>query len=233
MKTLFSAAGLVFIAIQLGCSSAPQKSDRILSSSEGQQWLKRYCSSAHKKVEGQMVIRSNTPEFKGQFPASIQVQPNGTFHFEVTHLLGGTLVQIRSDASGKIDIKSPSKPRLNRKEVDQYLGLPTQVLSQLLRGDLPCPSPQYWSSANSNGNDLEVLVPATATRPEQVWSFGRVKEVSDSGTQEVPGVLFISPQNLELSIDEWDASGFFAKKAKVKTPQGELKWTWRSRNMDR
>ena len=173
-------------------------------------------------------MRSNTREFKGQYPASLHFEKNGTFLMEVTNILGGTMMRMSGNPSG-IEVLVPSKPRYNRKGITTYLGLELPVLAQLLHGDLPCPrgSPKVQVEGST-------MVLQT---PNWKWIFERATDeegLIPVKVRLVPSVAnpkIAAEQTILLTIEDWDRDEAFAKKVVVKSFDGELKWTWRSREM--
>lgn len=204
------------------CSSTPKLSERKVSDSETINWLKQYCSSSapEKSVQGEMVMRANTQEFKGQFPASIKVEKDGKFVLEVTNIIGGTLVQVAGDEKS-LQVKSSSKPKYNRAGVEYYMGIPAKILVQLIRGDLPCPSEADRKKVVADGSSMVI------DTGDQKWAFKRVQ--AEHG--ELPGRIKIEPQKIDLSIDEWDFEKNYARKVNITTDAGTLKWTWKSREL--
>ena len=53
----------------------------------------------------------------------------------------------------------------------------------------------------------------------------------DSEHGELPGKIRIEPQKIELTIDEWDVEKNYAKKVTVQSEAGNLKWSWKSREL--
>ena len=212
---LFNAlTALVFVFS--ACSSPPKVSETALSDRDAKEWLHRYCSRGTRDLSGDLVMKANTKEFKGQYPASLRFEKSGQFTLETTNILGGTILRMTSDGK-TIQILVPSKPQYNRSGIASYLGLDLSILSQLLLGDLPCPKER---------NQMKVET------EKWVWTFE--KAVRES--QGVPVKVTLLPRGIvdpklqiELLIEEWDQEQNFAKKVTVKGPEGELKWTWRSR----
>ncbi len=216
------ASFVLFFIFLNGCSSTPKLSDRAVSFPETQAWLKQYCAKnvTDKAVQGEMVLRANTQEFKGQFPASIRVEPDGKFVLEVTNIIGGTLAQISGDPN-VLQVKSNSKPKYNRQGVEYYMGIPAKTLVQLIRGDLPCPDEADRKKVLAEGSSMVI---DTGT---QKWAFKRIQTVDG----ELPGKIRIEPQKIDLTIDEWDREQNFARKVSIKTEAGSLKWFWKSHEL--
>ncbi len=207
------------------CATAPKPDDSVLSSSEARTWLERYCSRGARAISGNLIVRANTREFKGQHPASVRFEPNGSFVLEVTHLLGGTLLRLKGEGE-TFDIEAPSKPEANRKGVSRYLGIEVPVLGGLLLGDLPCPA--GWRDATPRIDGAKILLESGPWR----WSYSRALDHAE----RIPYAIELTPRGLpdpesriELSIDDWDREAGFARKVRVRTGEGELKWTWRNR----
>jgi hypothetical protein len=210
----------------IACSSSPKVSESAGTESQARRWLKKYCSKGSRELGGNLVVKSNTREFKGQFPASVLVKKNGEFQLEVTNIIGGTLLRLTSNGM-TLQILSPSRPQFNQSVASQYLGLEIPILTELLLGDLPCPNEGLLSSVRVEGSLMVVQTPTWR------WSF----EKSDGASGEVPFRILLSaqtqsgaPLKVELRVEEWDLDQSFAKKVSVLSPEGELKWVWRSRN---
>ncbi len=173
-------------------------------------------------------MKSKTPEFKGQYPASIHFEKNGNFVMEVTSIVSSTMMRMSGSSAQGIEIFVPSKSQYNRKGVRSYLGLEYPVLTQLLQGDLPCPEAGGKRKVTVDQNAIISL------STEWKWVFER----SDVAHGSVPVVIHLSPVAgsetalIEMKIEEWDQAEHYAKKVNITTPQGELKWTWRSRKLD-
>jgi hypothetical protein len=171
-------------------------------------------------------MKANTLEFKGQYPASIHFEKTGDFGLEVTNIIGGTLVRLKGDQKA-LSIEVPTKPKFNRKDVTHYLGLEMGILAQLLYGDLPCPLPE-------KRKELSVQGPSMVIETEQ-WRW--VYDHASAEQNEVPVRLRLFPTGadstgkvqIEMNIESWDYPESYARKVSVKSPEGELKWTWRSR----
>ena len=215
------------------CSTVPRIDENSISSADAQKWMTQYCSSlnpaalSERELSGELVMKSSTKEFKGQFPATIHYEKSGKFVMEATNILGGTVLRLDGDAQA-MNISVPSKPQFNRSGITQYLGLELPVLIQLLHGDLPCPS-------GKNGERV-VRVEKNAILSESAlwkWRFERAG-VAD---HFVPVLLSLTSKNqaapieIRMTIDDWDRDQNYAKKVKVKSPEGELKWTWRGREL--
>lgn len=219
MKNLFLALCTLFF---FACSHTPKSSSESISSEEAQNWLKQFCSAGPRDLAGELVVKSNTREFKGQFPASIRVEKTKAFQLEVTNILGGTMLQLLSHGSA-LEVKVPSKPKLNQSGVTHYLGLELEVLRALLQGDLPCPSHQ--NKVRVQGNQVQLLT--------EMWKWGF--ERAAPAQSEVPvRVVLTATHNpnyqIDVKIEEWDLSQGFARKVSIVSPEGEIKWTWRNRH---
>jgi len=171
------------------------------------------------------VVRANTQEFKGQYPANLRFEQSGGFVLEVTHILGGTILRLTSDGH-EMETVVPPKPRFNRKHITHYLGLDLPILSELLLGDLPCPDDWKTGGVRVMGNQMQIMT------NQWRWNF----EKSDEASGSVPVKIVLEPVGMtdpklriELQIEEWDQVAHYAKKVSVKGPEGDLKWTWRNR----
>ena len=216
---------LVLTIALAACSSAPPISQTTVSDRDARAWFGQYCSKGLHSLSGELVIKSSTREFQGQFPASIRFEQSGSFVLEVTSLIGGTLMRLSSDGSS-MQTEVPSKPRYSRKGITHYLGLDLPILTELLLGDLPCPKEAKQSAVRAEGNRMVMLTPSWR------WNF----EKAEAAAGGVPVRITLLPigisdpkLKIELFIDEWDQEHNFAKKVTVKSPEGELHWTWRKR----
>lgn len=166
-------------------------------------------------------MKSNTREFKGQFPASVSVEKEGKFFLEATNILGGTVLRIDGSAAA-FDLWVPSKPKYSRKGMTRYLGLEVPVLAELLMGDLPCPRHFDEKSVAVKEGRIEVRA------PEALWSFER----SSVASNEVPVRVQLQPsdgsERVDLEIESWDTR--YAKRVRVRASDGEIKWVWKSRS---
>lgn len=206
------------------CSSAPKVSEEAVTQSGAETWFARYCADPGiRAVAGELVIRSKTREFKGQFPASVAFESDGSFKLEVTHVLGGTVAQLQGDGKA-MRIRVPGKAKLNRDNVTHYLGLEMAVLVPLLRGELPCP-------VETRGQSVKVEAEGNAMKVRTSnWDWYFYKSTAEQG--EVPAriVLKSGSKQIEMNVEDWNAEERYLRKGQLKSPEGELKWTWRSRN---
>jgi hypothetical protein len=207
------------------CATAPKPDSAALSGADAVAWLDRYCSKGPRDLAGTLVVRANTREFKGQHPASLRFDRKGGFILEVTNILGGTMLRLRSDGT-VFEIEAPMQPRYNRKGVTGYLGIEVSVLTQLLLGDLPCPEERKKSPAVVEG--ASVRIPTVPW----IWSYTRAMvkdERVPHGLELIPAGKADPASRIELRIEEWDREGNFARKVNVHTAEGDLKWSWRER----
>ena len=225
-----------------GCSSTPKASTLPVAASDAKDWLVYYCSPVREnkplpELTGSLMMKARTQEFKGQYPASLHFDSSGAFQLEITNILGGTLVQLLGGPPGThqaLEIKSPTRPKYNRKGIQYYLGLEVGILTQLLHGDLPCPA---FSGSSVSLNKISVdgakMVIETSNWR---WIFSRAVLAE----QEIPVEVQLIPmggapdkraldQSIEMQIEDWDRTGHFARKVYLKTPEGELHWAWRTR----
>ena len=205
----------------VACASAPKMNQDSVSTEIARQWLKANCSFGFREVSGEVLIKANTKEFKGRYPATLRVEASGKFILEVTNILGGTMAQIQSDGVS-MDVLVPSKPNQTRKGIKQYLGLDRETLAQFLLGDLPCA--KEWNRNGMGSSDGKIVVQA----PPLTWTYTRA--VKEDGEKPVQLLLRSSASQVILTVEEWDAQAKFAKKARIQGPDGDLEWTWRSRS---
>lgn len=222
----YLAFPLVFALIMSSCVSAPKRDEAGVSVEEARTWLGRYCSPGPRALSGSLVFKAKTKEFKGQHPGSLRFESGGGFTFEVTHILGGTLMRLTSDGR-TYSLEVPNKPRFNRQEETRYLGIELPVLRGLLLGDLPCPS------LSEGFKNVEVAGPSIRLKSGPwTWVYSRAM-----GAQEKPPfeVQLVSQEGgvpvFVLVIEEWDSQVNYAKKVRLTTPEGELRWFWRSREL--
>jgi hypothetical protein len=224
----------MFLVFAASCSTAPQRAQDTLSVSQAKEWLARYCFKGPRELSGSLVFQANTPEFKGQHPGSVRMERTGAFVLEATHILGGTLLRIHSDGK-TFDLVAPSKPKVNRSGITRYLGLDVPILQGLLAGDLPCPSDWRSAEVEVEGAEIRIL-----SRP-WIWSFTRAMSAgSEKPVDQVDRVPFgidltpVEPAKsrgrIELRIETWDRSKNLAKKVRIHSEEGDLKWTWRNRD---
>ena len=208
------------------CSSTPQSSLAKVSQNEADAFLKKYCSSFSSKqtldqeLTGEILVRSSTKEFKGQYPASIHFSKEKDFSLEVTNLIGGTVAILKGDPNS-VEVFSTSRPQYNRKGIKKYMGLPIPLFAKLLHGDFPCPE-----SAAVKVEGSEIII----NDADLEWRMERSSE--DSGSVPFRTRIFDHRQlKVEMLIEHWNAEEFYAEKVKVHTSEGDLKWSWRSRNL--
>lgn len=217
---------LTLMAFLAACSSTPKSSQEKISQQEAEVFLKRYCStfSAKKTLDqeltGDILVRSSTKEFKGQYPASIHFSKEKDFTLEVTNLIGGT-VSILKGSPSSVEIFSPGRPQYSRKGIQQYMGLSIPLFAKLIHGDLPCPDSSVVKIENS-----VILIQDAGLD----WRIER----SDNASGSVPVRVRIFDHGnvkVEMMIEKWNPQEFYAEKVRVRTPEGDLKWTWRSREL--
>jgi len=217
--------GFLILSFGAGCATAPKRDERAITSDEARAWLGKYCSKGPRSLVGGLVFQAKTREFKGQHPGSLRFEEKGGFTLEVTHILGGTLMRLSSDGK-TFSIETPTRPALNRKDEVKYLGIELPILRGLLLGDLPCPFPAL------NPEPIEVEGPTIRLRSGPwLWVFSRAEVEGE----RVPFEVELRPVTggapvFVLKIETWDRESGYAKKVRLTTPEGELKWIWRSRS---
>jgi hypothetical protein len=173
-------------------------------------------------LKGEVVMRSSTRDFKGQYPASIHISKSRELTLEITNLIGGTMGIIRG-GEAELEVISPGKPELNRKGIRGYLGIPAALFLQLIHGDLPCPSSREIAI---DGSEIVLRIAG------QEWRYQR----SDQETDSVPvrlRILESKKTKVDLQIENWNRDENYADKVRVQTAEGFLKWTWRSRVLEK
>lgn len=222
MKKILQYGGVIPVLVALhSCSSFPLFNKDPLSVEEAYQWLNENCSRGPRETSGDVVAKANTREFKGRYPATLKVQLSGKFVVEVTNILGGTMAQLQGDGTS-MDVLIPAKPKQSRRGLKHYLGLDPKVLSQFFMGDLPCPLVRTKEDIETSGG--EIIVNAAPGK----WTYKRT--VKNEGEKPVELTLKSPQGKVVLSIQDWDPSLRYAKKAKIVAPEGELEWTWRNRS---
>jgi len=214
---------LVLVWAAASCSTTPESNREQISTADARAFLAQYCSkvggaSLVTPIRGELLVRSSTREFKGQYPASVQISKNGELVLEVTNLIGGTVAMLKGDLNS-LEVVSRLKPQFNRKNIRHYMGLSVPLLVQLLHGDLPCPSS---TAIEADGTSI-VLKDQSL-----IWKIER----SDAKSGAVPLRLVIldgATVQVDMTIERWNSDQSYAEKVKVTTPEGDLKWTWRSR----
>jgi hypothetical protein len=206
------------------CAGTPEVSLQRVSEEQARVWLDRHCSLPGSTLAGELVLKSDSADFKGQFPAQVRFDRQGAFVLEVTHLLGGTLARLSSD-SKTFNLEFPSKPARNRSGLTHYLGLEVPILSQLLHGDLPCPAEAR--KGRFRVSDHVIVVESG----EWVWTF-----MKSEPPGEVPVRVVLAPRvqvpgagKVELEIVSWNREERFAEKVVLRGPEGLLKWIWKNR----
>lgn len=211
----------------ISCSTAPHASKEKMTDIEAKGFLAKRCSivgiskSNLRELKGEILVRSSTREFKGQYPASIHFLKDGSFVLEVTNLIGGTVAMLKGNSSS-IDVMSPPQPQFNRKGIQSYMGLPVKLLLQLLHGDLPCPDLK-----NITADGTRILMKDGKFN----WEFERADEPSGLVPYRVK-ISDLDQAQVDLLIEKWNEPEGYAEKVKVSTPEGVLKWTWRSRTLE-
>ena len=68
------------------CTSSPKASQVKVTENQAKNWFEQYCSKGLRNENGDMVVHSNTKEFKGQYPANLRFDASGGFTLEVTNI---------------------------------------------------------------------------------------------------------------------------------------------------
>ncbi len=221
-----SLLGFLFPALLLtgACAGTPQVSLDRVSEDQAKAWLRHYCAKGGQVLTGDLVMKSDSADFKGQFPAQVRFERDGNFVLEVTHLLGGTVMRLSSD-SKTFALEFPSKPARNRSGLTHYLGLEIPILAQLLQGDLPCPDEARKGRFRVSGHVIEVA------SGEWTWTFMKAEPPG-----EVPVRVILAPRvqmpgagKVELEVVSWNQEQHFAEKVILRGPEGLLKWIWKNR----
>lgn len=220
---MISSRALLLFVFLPACASTPRISGEGIALDRARTWLDRYCSRGPEAIEGSLSVKSDTPDFRGQFPASLRFESNGRFELEVTGLLGGTLLRLSGDHRS-MDLELPSKPGRSRKGIGEYLGIGLPVLSQMLQGHLPCPKEARGSGVRVEGPVIRV------DAADGEWSFFR----SEAASGEVPVRVLMVPRvqsggRIEFEVLSWDREDAYVEKALVRVQEGTLKWIWKNR----
>jgi hypothetical protein len=225
MRLFYLCPLILLVIFASACSTPPSVNRSAVSVKDAEVWLNRYCSKFQiqkqqsNELSGELIMRSNTREFKGQYPASLRFEKSGVFQMEMTSILGGTLMRLIGNTNAIIIV--PSKPQFSRKGVTEYMGLSLPILAQLLHGDLPCPS--YRPRVETDGSSIVLQTPSWK------WVFERASDTD--GLIPIDVRLVSAEQSILMKIEEWDVENAFAKKVSVKSVDGELKWMWRARDL--
>ena len=223
--------GIFILLFLAACTSAPPLSQSQVSQKEAEVWLQKFCAlpvPAH-ELTGDLVMKANTREFKGQYPASLHFEKKGSFILEVTSIIGGTLLKLSGDLQS-LSIDVPSKTKFNRSGIKHYLGLEMSILNQLLYGGLPCPVGSERKKISVNGTEMVI------DTDQWKWVFLRSTEETHSvpvrlSLYQKNANLTVSDDAILMNIENWDLDAAFAKKVMIHSREGDLKWTWRSREL--
>lgn len=144
---------VVFLLVFLtSCAQAPFKTDRTVL----ERW-DEVCAIGRgiDTVSGNAWMRVQSPELKGQFPASIVARRDGDLDLEATNLVGGVEARVRiRDRILQVQEKNDAEFRV--RAMDSWAGLPIRWASELFVGRIPCPLP------TESGNRAE----GDSARPE-------------------------------------------------------------------
>ncbi len=218
----------------VSCASTLRERKVQLSEKEIRRWFEQNCHAfLGKEVVGEWVVKSQTEQFKGQYPASIRIEKNPVERkslvvLEITHLLGGTVARLQGNAETGFSLKVPSKPKLSKQGLKSYLGLNPDEFIQALKGGVPCPgqSIQNWKL---KWNQSEAQIESQPWN----WTFEFVENQGEIVPKKIQ--LYSGTQarssSIQMTILEWDSSKKWIKKAELRSGNEWMRWTWRSREV--
>lgn len=92
--------------------------------------------------KGRLWFQVRTPDFQGQFPAQVRIDPQGSWVLQVTHGLGGPVAQLEGGPASPIrftDLRHPKKPPMTETQ-GAWSQPPYAWMPALLRHQAPCPT---------------------------------------------------------------------------------------------
>jgi hypothetical protein len=126
-----------------GCASAPK-----VGEFSERELLEAACparfasESAPKTVKGSVWAKIESPELKGQFPATVLVEYPRKLALEVTNLIGSPQAWLRMEG-GRTELRfsAENERKYGRApDADRLGGLPVELAPRLFAGGVPCPS---------------------------------------------------------------------------------------------
>jgi hypothetical protein len=132
-KIGFAVLGALLIG---ACAHRPV----LKSDAESLQTLKKICTATAPAagVDGEVWMKVQSAELKGQFPAMFRARRNGRTDLEITNLIGGVEARVRVE-KGALWVQEKGKGDYQLRAREAWAGFPVKWFEALLLGDLPCP----------------------------------------------------------------------------------------------
>jgi hypothetical protein len=218
----------IVIAVFIGgCSVSQKKGDAALEASRSD--LMEVCSlggTTH-HVTGAVWLNLNSPEARGQFPATVDVK--GTeLKMEATNLLGGTEALIHvSDSGYQVTFADPAKNQ--KSDQKSWGGIPLRWASKLFLGQIPCPTLDAPSGLKISSNEPNVVVAeskeGTFVYKLKSWA-GKKWPLALKWTSTLP-----SEGEVDFEFMDPDASTSSPRRWKATSPLGDVKARWTKREI--
>jgi hypothetical protein len=183
-------------------------------------------------VQGNTMMKVNSKDGSGQFPASVKAQAPDQLRMEATNLIGATQAVITVQGRD-YQVQVPTSSGLQKREQgrDSWGGIPLRWAAALFLGRIPCAEAGSPSDILPNG-DLRVQVvgdsfkdPETFTYHFRDWDGHPWPE---SLHWERKGTL---ATQVDFKFDHPDGKTGSPLKWEAKSQQGEVKVIWKDRSV--
>jgi hypothetical protein len=214
----------------IGCATSPTKPEFIKTP---QQIYQEICSIGDtlQSAQGSVLIKTNSKEVTGQFPATVSIQNPQQLRLEVTNFLGGTeaIINVLGDRYEVLGQRGGATQR--ETGYGTWGGIPLRWASDLFLGKIPCPVITQTSQLKTNEKgELEVVIPGSPVMEAQKFTY----RLEEKAGRFWPTVLrwermttpilsvdfkFDDPEKQTRSPQRWEAN----------SSRGTVKVRWRDR----
>jgi hypothetical protein len=228
----FKQLGFVLLALGLisfsGCATHPEV--KVKESPEALLGYACRPGMTVESIQGNAMMKANSKDGSGQFPASIKAQAPDQLRLEATNLLGSTQAVITVQGRNyQIEVPSPQGMKKREQGKDSWGGIPLRWAPDLFLGRIPCAEADAEIKALDNG-DLQVLVKGGSFKDPETFTY-HFREWEghpwpESLRWERKGTFATS---VDFKFDHPDEKTSSPLKWEAKSPQGEVKVIWKDR----
>lgn len=214
----------------IGCATTQPKPEILKSP---QQVYQDVCTIGNKlqSAQGSVLIKTNSKEVTGQFPATVSAQTPQQLRLEVTNFLGGTeaIINVLGDHYEVVGKKGGASQR--ETGYGTWGGIPLRWASDLFLGKIPCPSMTKTSQLSLNGEgQLVIVIPGSTVMETQKYIYslkdesGRLWPTALRWEKMTTPVLFV-----EFKFDDPEKETGSPQRWEANSSRGTVKVKWRDR----
>jgi len=237
-KSAFIATSLAF-GLGSSCSSLPK------NLGTAQDLFEATCSGPQApgksvtKVSGSIWAKVESPELKGQFPATVLAQAPNKLALEVTNLIGSPQAWLKME-DGHVNLKlTPATQRAYGQQSIRSIwgGLPLEFAPDLFLGRVPCPRTGTGRDLRISvvGERLEVIETdlATKARSKYLYSYRGYDGRPWPKALTFQGVLKSGQAiRVDFEFESPSGAGAIAERWSATSTRGTAKVRWKDRAVE-